>query len=472
MNRQWGMAVVMAVLAVGGMQEINARAGDPGDLFPSVPYDQALEAPSRPTRPAAGSSGSSTVQPTPVPVQPPVVPASGSAGGSPDSSSEPKPGTAPKAAVPPGHAAKGSTARYTAPFWSPYSAKLLVPLLSPEEKTKFNADYKDILANANASTDARVAAADALAAAAAPGKVMDASLRRYMLQQALTLAVKGRAPVATRESLAGQFLPLVESDHTLPATQAKATALETLAMSGTLDNPASPKLLDFTAQAYGDLALSQIEAGYPVQAQASLRKAETWLAKMAPPDANRVAQFSSVQYWLNRAQVAKVLAPTLKLTLRQTPDDPAANTQLATLHLSLFADVSNAAACAGKSDKAQFKALAKFVGGLEGGVEAVDPATPQGLGVSLDLCRTLLSVAPACADSFDRFAIATYVKSQADELVDKLKLKAGTDAWVRVQSIESSAQAIIAANPPPATPVNTTTTGHHTPTPRHSSSVP
>ena len=423
------------------------RAGDPGDLFPSVSYDQAIgnasstgaesalhTVPAPSVRSAAVSSSEASA----IATAPAVVPMPTGTAGAP-----PKPSA--------GRTLAGSP-RLAAPFWRPYSARLLAPLLSAEERADFNHSYGEILANANASDDTRLTAAGMLDAAAGPSQQVTPALRRYLLMQAL----RGHASVTMREHLADEFLPLVVMDHSLPVTQAKATTLASLANSATTDAPATPKLLDFTAEAYGDLALAQIEAGYPTQAQDSLKKAETWLARMPLADPNRQAQFSGVQYYLSHAQAATLLGPKLKLTLIQTPDDAAANTQLATLHLSLFADLPKAAACAVKSDKPEFQAFSKYVVSLEGGLDAVDPATPQGIGVSLDLCRLLLRMAPACSDAFDRYAIATYVKAQCDELLSQYKLDLA--ARTSVQTVQAQAQAILAASPPPAISIVTPTT--------------
>ncbi len=137
----------------------------------------------------------------------------------------------------------------------------------------------------------------------------------------------------------------------------------------------------------------------------------------------------------------------MKATLAATPDDPATNTQLATLHLSLFADLTEGAACAAKSDKPEFQAFAKLIASLDGGVEAVDPATTKGITSSLDICRTLLNLTPACADSFDRFAIATYVDERLSELLAKYKPTG--DARMQAQGMQMRAQAIADANKPP-----------------------
>ena len=420
-------------------------AGDPGDLFPNVSYEQAMQ---NATTGTAKPPAHRTHKPPPTAsATAPAPPATAPAAIPPVSAPPvPTPPASPsKPSAPSAHELENAPTE-APPFWSPYSARLLAPLLTADEKTQFDATFGDLLTHAR-SDEQRVAAAETLAAAADPAQPLTPALRRYVLMQALTLAVHGRASVATREHLASQFLPLVQLDHTLPATDAKATALSTLANSGTAKAPATPKLLYMTAQAYSDLALAQIQAGYPAQAQESLVHAQSWLEKLKPPEQPSYVQLTAVEYYLVHAQQARVLAPKLKQTLTDTPNDPAANTQLATLHLSLFGDVAGAADCAAKSDKPQLKGLAKFVAALPGGLDAVDPATPQGLATSLDLCRGLLNTAAVCADSFDRYAIALYVKDQCDELTGKYS--PDTPSRNTLQFLGFQARSMIAANPPP-----------------------
>jgi len=422
--------------ALGLAVAASVHAGSPGDLFPSVSYDQVVQTP----RIAPKATPALPVTTPPVTTPPTVKPPT------PANPTEVKPDhTTPDTptTTPPQPALDQAGAAH---FWSPYSASLLVPLISNDLKSQFDQRWSDVLSSAKDDSK-RVAAADLLAGAAGPDKVVDASLRRYILLNALSLAVQGRAPLTTRQNLANQFLPLIENDPTLPAAQAKADAIEALAMSAPSSAPASPKLLDLVTEAFSDLALAQVQVGFPSQAEESLKKARAWVIKIGKPSADRLAQLYGVQYWLARSQAAKLLAPKLKATLTDKPDDPSTNTQLATLHLSLFADLSSGAACAAKSDKAEFQAFGKLVASMDGGVEAVDPATPKGFASSLDICRVLMNLTPACTDTFDRFAIATYVDDRLEELLAKYKPTG--DSRSLVQGMQTRAQAIMDANKPP-----------------------
>ena len=417
-------------------------ADDGGELFTNVPYDKAVDAPKLTDR----TDPPPVIVPHTQPATQTTVPATHDKPitGSRTATTQ----TAPK--VDPNNSNGGDAAKPAANpvrsgpyFWSPYAASLLAPLLPPELKPEYN---KIAAAISLGSTPAeRCKAADAFAEAAK--KTDDTTLKRFLMIRSLSLAIQGGAAPTVRESLTNQLLPMLEIG-TLPVAQVKTEVLEALGQA-TQPTPPKPKFLMTLVNAYADLAVSQVQVGYPAEASTSIRRARTVLGSIPMMELWRAlgpgqdpSKIYFAQYWLNRSEAAKNMAPQLKASLANKPNDPAINTQVSTLYLSLYADLANAARHAGKSDKPEFLAFAKLVSPLD--LKTVDPDTAEGLSTSFAICGTLLDVAAGRTDHFDAYAIADYVDGQLQRLTEKTK---GEDKS-KIPPLRDRAQELIDKNKP------------------------
>lgn len=416
--------LIGAVLAAGTL-----AVAEPGELFPTTPYEQAVEgrrAP-EPKRPEP------VAEVKPEPKSPPSAesPKSDPPVATPPTAEVKKP--EPPSAVETANAASAAEQH----FWSPYAASLVVPLLTAEQKAAFTKDFGKRIANAYSAEEKRTVV-EALMAAAE--KTDEIGVRRHLLAEALKLAIGARNKTLI-ESVNKPFVEAFETASTLPALHTRASAYETMTGVGT----PSKELINITVDAFTDLALAQVQAGYPAQADASLRKSRTALSKQTAPDLQRAAETYYVQYWLMRSQKAREMVPRIKSTLAAKPEDPTNNTLVAALHLALYADLADAAACAAKSDKPAFQAFAKLVAPLK--LSQIDVTTADGLAVSLKIATALLDVTPECGDTFDKYAIATYVESRLDELLEAAKPAGETK--LAIAAVKARAVAVIEANKPP-----------------------
>jgi hypothetical protein len=242
---------------------------------------------------------------------------------------------------------------------------------------------------------------------------MPADLKRTLWLHALGLSIKGDSKLESRAEKARAVLPLLH-EETLPAAQARADAVTELAF-GALAN-ASDDLLAMVTESQCKLARMQIQGGFPDEAVGSLkvaREAYRYIKHKTDEQRDAVAETAA---WVDRATVARASASHWQETIAAKPADTFANTQLATLNLSLYGDVEKAARFAAKSDRKEFQAFAAAVkAAFPGDTHQTSPAKALGVLTSLmDLAENVLVV------PFDRYSVASLVESRLTDVTPLL----------------------------------------------------
>jgi hypothetical protein len=380
------------------------NAGDPGELFPDVPYS-TIVGPSPVTHEEENLKVSTPTPATPAQATPPIV-----APPSPPVSSNAKPPTDPSAQTKPADA-EGTSTR-ASQIWFPYAHNLLDPLLSAADQQQFDSqDAAGLVAALNGSSELKLNASDRLFRRAA-STTGSPELQRYLYLHSLGLAIRAKAPSADRDRKGRAVLPLL-NEPSLAVGQARTECLESLA-----GGAATGTLATQLVHAYANLARFQAQAGYPREAYASLSAARKWL-QPSPPSL-LTQQLATTHQWVKRAQAAAFELPALKSQLINNSRDPAANTELAMIHLGLYGDLGKALEFAIDSDKPELHKLASLAKELDLKTMMVD--SPADARKSLPVIAAMVDLAKSAIGP-DRYLIAYHAKFRLDELATVLPAK-------------------------------------------------
>lgn len=375
-------------------------AADPGELFPSVaPYDETVNRPIarpeqalKPHRPVEPIT-TPPIEPKPNPQVAPKV--------------EPKPDTTSVPRVTPRSASANRDLRF-----HPFSEDLTKPFLDDADEQTFDKQYADAIGKALAGgLEERRKMVDTLTAGALA--TPSNNLQRYLLLHALGMSIRAVAPVADRAERASKLLPFL-TDRNLAIAQARVDCLTDLMLSVS-SNP-SDRFYNLYAEAYAALAKLQVQAGFPRDAQETLKKARDAAKMSHEPSPSRADQLAEATAWVDRAAMAAGLWPRWQATLKTNPAAPFINTQCALLHLALYGQLESAASFAAKSDReelqhfaAAYKACAVSAPAQEDGALA---------DRTLTVCETLFDIARNVAvHPFDKYSLAFLAGDKAQMLV-------------------------------------------------------
>jgi hypothetical protein len=430
MNRTQRLWAAAAGIACGLLMTFPLHAADPGELFPNVgSYDETVVSPiSKPEQ--SITQKEPPVVEVPIPAQPPAPPEVIEKPPEPtpqpaNDSTVKEPGEPNEPARPPRRKPTritrkpNSTQPTTAPpppplvELTPDAAGNLTPMLAPEEQRLFTTDYAEPITKALAgSVVDRKKTADLLESAA--DGLTSPSMKRYVLLHAFALYIRASTPLAERVQKAEVLLPML-SEHTLPVVQARADALNDLMVTAS-SNP-NERFMDLYIEAHAMLAKLQVQAGYPKDAQDSLHKArDVALRFMRKPQA-RIDQINEAAAWCDRATAAAALWPKYQATLKTSPNDPVTNTQVATLHLSLYGNLAQAAVFAARSDRKDLKAFAEVIKANPPQALSNDPTKHAEQVLAISAALVDVAKATPVSQTFDRYSIACYAGDHVEQLI-------------------------------------------------------
>ncbi|MCL2648577.1 MAG: hypothetical protein FWD61_16495 [Phycisphaerales bacterium] len=319
--------------------------------------------------------------------------------------------------------------------WPSYREMLLTPLLSEASQKRFDTEFASkvqtiLKSRGKAAWDA----ADKLwKDAESPGLPTD--LKRTLWLHALGLSIRRGADLEARGTMAKAVLPLLV-EETLPVAQARADVVTELAYGAI--SKASDSLLALVAESQSKLAKLQVQGGYPDQAAASIKTAREALKLIKDPTTSTREAVTEAALWVDRASAARTLADLWKQTPASKPADPAANTQMAVLHLSLYGDLDHACTFAAKSDLAELKSLATAITNLR----ASTGDRAKTLRDFLAVASSLLDIADSSAvQTFDRYSIASLVDARLAALT--VSSEWNDEQQTQIKTLTTRAKAIV-----------------------------
>ncbi len=421
-------ALGLAITLAAGTEV--AHAGDPGELFPNVkPYDETVVAPiSRPDR---------VIRPVTPKVEPKQEPKEEEE--TPEETPPSIPVEPPEPKVPSVKPRRPSTEKppiaMTQPTaapkvdkdlrFHPYFEAINKPLMDAVDQEVFEKEYADKITRALAGrVEDRRKLSKELAEAAAGTK--SEKLKRFLMLHAVGMSIRGGAPLEERAARANAVLPLL-NERTLAVTQAKADCLNDLILSASTSP--TDLMLDITADAFATLARMQVQAGFPKDAEESLKKARESFNKCREKAPGRAEQVAEAGAWATRSVMASGMWPKWQQMLRTNAEDAFANNQCALLHLALYANVEQAGIFAARSDRKDLQKLAGVIKETYAS-EATrkDPLQVYALSLAIaEVSRT------SAAHPFDKFSLAMLAGNKIELLMDSGKLPADKMSEARKQ---------------------------------------
>ncbi len=391
--------------------------GDPGDLFPDVPYSDKVAASPVTHQEASLQQTNLLVPPPALPDIPP--PAAAPTNPPEDSQSVPQ-------------VVKQVSKNPKSPIWAPYSKGLFTSFLSAEDRATFDQDYAPLIRTAlKGNVVDRRNASDSLFESAE--KANDSpKLQRYLYLHALGLAIHGAAPGKDCETKARAVLPLLK-ERTLAVAQARADCLDDL-MQYAMGN-ASENLQTMTVHAYATLAELQVQAGYPREATENLKTARHWLASAVNHNSLLTTQLITTGDWVSRANSAAAMIPGLKTRLAADPKDNLANMQLAQINLGIYGDLGAAVPYAGDAPSPALQKLPELVKGLK--LPELSCASKGDAQKSLPIIQAMVDIARSVTVP-DRYLIARHAQYRLELIAGMLSKDTVAQLLAALKSISNN----------------------------------